>query len=1049
MAQDDLKNINDDDYEVIGSFDYLRELFKISEKNALPYDDKEHSRTGKIVEKIMSEQKFHIILDDLLYHQNELDVISGSVYPGEYQEYSKFMDADVKNPLPDEEFDKKQFDFLDEKRFLLLLYKAFQQRENTDIEQILGEEKISSPEEFESTMIASRYVKLDITNEVIREAYKKGTRFNKIIDKAFRESIEGVTKGLDTSKINVFATGFMSQDSAFQAYSYKEIMNNKTMRRKFIELSDGAKDFLAKRMSPLDLDLITANPECGYRALFNLDVLSRNTEITEEDLHSGRFDWLASHEALEEYVVGRDSLVTEGLRKLLDDPTFTSYIDDRRFNMVALYRTLDFMDNQAINKTYTPDVLVNMAVTLLKNTYNSPKNEFNEQPLPIFKDFADDQLTHYKIIHLTQENLDRYFNDVLPEYINQVINKNPESFKRLVEQSAYRFNAEELACYIRLVDSNQEELLHKCYSFGDITAKELVNIINDNDDLSIERLIIGILKNAKTKEAVSNFADIVENGGIEPQKIAYLLKESFVNGDISIEDVNRYRNEIFSNIDGFDTSMLRSAPDKLARQFIILNKETLLQNLRDNEGFTDKDITEFLENYSYMATEYSKEDLEEIAKDYKYNRALFISNGLVNNESSVYEMSNELDTLMLSPSILKLLYDEQLINREKGIEYGGKDFKALIDGKKEEVKKVEEPKKVSIEHLEDLLKRTLKPSKKYSKYNAKDFIEQYEKFINEASDEEIRNLNREIGKYQSLLVENNNRFFKDSLITLGRRGILTKEFLAGLAEKDINYMDVIGALIADENTLSVDTLKYLFNDKFVPGANPEDKHRKRRLLEKLLSTRPFSQDDKFLILMSVYGCHDDKCPEIQKDFDSDNFQYFIDTNYLMLDEVNENTKKGAPSYSKGKKIKFGEKNEKGERIKYPLLDRHDTYYGIDNNVILTRAANAWVYVSHKYNRAAVETVGTKQKGVVKNDLTNHASYTMDLETFEAMKKYFIEEKDSERVLNFSNIISYFRANKDNPNLKRVCHSKAWKTKIRESFIPNQDDDSKKKSLQDE
>ena len=152
----------------------------------------------------------------------------------------------------------------------------------------------------------------------------------------------------------------------------------------------------------------------------------------------------------------------------------------------------------------------------------------------------------------------------------------------------------------------------------------------------------------------------------------------------------------------------------------------------------------------------------------------------------------------------------------------------------------------------------------------------------------------------------------------------------------------------------------------------------------------------------------------------------------MLDEVNE--KSQSESFTKkNKKEKDQVIKSKNEQLKYPFLDRIDAYHQIDGNVAVTRTVNAWIYLSHKFNKVAIETIGTKKNGVIQNDITNHATYIMDLKTFEEMKSIFIENEGERNVLNFGDVISYFRTNKEKHELSRICHTKHWKERLKEQI----------------
>ena len=57
-----------------------------------------------------------------------------------------------------------------------------------------------------------------------------------------------------------------------------------------------------------------------------------------------------------------------------------------------------------------------------------------------------------------------------------------------------------------------------------------------------------------------------------------------------------------------------------------------------------------------------------------------------------------------------------------------------------------------------------------------------------------------------------------------------------------------------------------------------------------------------------------------------------------------------------------------------------------------------------------------------------------------MKDVFIEKDSKNRkAINFSEVFSYYRLNKDGKNMGRICHTKHWKERIKEEFTEKQKD----------
>ena len=1060
MVPENLNDIKENEYGTYGAYDYLRSIFTEAEKENMPYGEKEKSLAYVLLESLRQDKTVALILEDLIWDQKYIDVLSGSVYPAKYEDFINFLTDKRNKKLSPEEYNEKQLSYIDEKRLILLLYKAFQKR----VEENRGQLTIKDIDEkkFDIADVDKNIINVNLTDKTIRDAYDLGSETNKSVDKVFRDYIDIVFANRDTSNVCVFATGIGGkQASKFQSYTYKEIMNNKAKKGKYLKFTKDTKDFIAKRLYPLDIEAVTSSVECGYRALFNVDLLSKYDRPTQEDIDKGRFDWLARNEGKGDYEIKEDSIVTEKIRDLLDDPNYVPYIDNKKFYAVVLYRTLNFLKNEAPKKQYAPEDLINFTIRL-KGAYDGicATEKENNAPIIVFSKFKDEDSNDktMQTVELNHEKLENYFYEELTDYVNVMINKDPENFIKIIKDSVYPFTVDELKCYLRLVQDSPETILYGYYKYNGINEKELFDILEDNDDLSIDKVILLILKKDLNKSGITNLNNILKAGGFTDKNIAGFLKGNYTLGNLTIDEVNQFRKEAFAKNPDIDVSLMEAKPKLLVKQFLILNKDIVFENLKKNDGFEERDFKELLSEYDFLNENYTKSQLEQIREDYNYNQALYVSNNLYKDEKALFEIENMLDTLIYSPSILKLLYNENIIDKDKGIELGGADFiRELQKDVKEqapesEKKLLKSEKQTEVqtssditkrEELKLLFKQSIRISKKDTKYSAKDFIKKYKEYEETLSYDEKEEFENEFREFQEELAKNGSKFYQDSLIELGRNRMLSKEFLSQIASKEQNYMNVIGALIADENTIDVSTLKYIFNDKFVSKAGYEENHRKRALLEKLFKTRYFSQDDKFLILMSVYGCHDENCEEIQRGFDSDNFQFFIDSQYLLLDAIPEESKEQFVKHAKSKNSNISNGKIRNEQIKYPFFDRHDTYYGIDNNITFTRTANAWIYISHKLGRVSIETIGTKKKGSIKSDLTNHASYTMDIKTYESMKDYFIKKLDDEKILDFPTVISYFRKNKDNSKLKRVNHVKTWKNKIKDSFYMEQEQENTK------
>lgn len=1051
MVPKDLSKIKEEDYEIFESGEYLRKVIRDGKKTVLPTKKEDGDKSYKVIKEMNSKigREVEWLVYDLVNNATEIDAYMSSIYPEEYKKYREDDAKSSKNKTAEEQ-EKREMAYLDDKRFLLLLYKEF----NNKVEKGIKDTETNT--EYNN-----------IIKEKLKNIYTYGSKENELIDTAFKEEIKKAFEGINTQNAIVFATGVKGKNPKFHSYTYNEIMNNKSRKNRYLEdFSPEEKDFIAKRLFPIDIETMSEYGECGYKAMSNIDLKSSGFVPTMSKEEIKRFSWIPEKEGYETYKIGPDSVIREEIRNILDDPNYTTYLDNRKFDMVVLYRTLDFLKERARITEYEPKDIVNF-VMKMKDKVN--KDNIDEKDknsiINVYAAIGDEKFT-FKSLAINYKNLDKYYNLELSKYVDEMIYKNPEYFKEILEETNYKFSEKELTTFITITPDNPEKLLYDYYKKGGITEKELLKLVNEDEYLNKDSLISTILRTEKPNIKIQNIQKIFKEYGIDTKNVSEFLKRAYLCGYLTISEVNKYRDEVFAKIPNIDAEKLGVDAKKLTEEFLIVNKPQIYIDLKNNEGFTKEELEDWFKDIPALAREYSKEEFEQIVMDYQYNRALFLSNGMQENQKTLYEMEKTLDNLVYSKSVLKLLYAEGLILKETGIELGGQDF--LDEIEKQEKQYVNENEKVEKNNnsekianneniiindenskktddknksrdyykeqeveLEELFKRTTKNSKKLSRYGAKEFIEKYQGIKESLPQEEQEKFEKNFNEFQNEFITNNNKLYKDSLIALGKSQILTNEALLQIAQKE-NYMDVIGTLVADENAIGIDTLKYIFNDKFEKDQGYEEKHQKRNLLEKLFKTNYFTQDDRFAILTSIYGYHSENTSELQKGFDNDNFQFFIDNNYLMLDEVNE--KSQSESFTKkNKKEKDQVIKSKNEQLKYPFLDRIDAYHQIDGNVAVTRTVNAWIYLSHKFNKVAIETIGTKKNGVIQNDITNHATYIMDLKTFEEMKSIFIENEGERNVLNFGDVISYFRTNKENPELSRICHTKHWKERLKEQI----------------
>ena len=198
-------------------------------------------------------------------------------------------------------------------------------------------------------------------------------------------------------------------------------------------------------------------------------------------------------------------------------------------------------------------------------------------------------------VELNHEKLENYFYEELTDYVNVMINKDPENFIKIIKDSVYPFTVDELKCYLRLVQDSPETILYGYYKYNGINEKELFDILEDNDDLSIDKVILLILKKDLNKSGITNLNNILKAGGFTDKNIAGFLKGNYTLGNLTIDEVNQFRKEAFAKNPDIDVSLMEAKPKLLVKQFLILNKAFNHYVQRNRETLGNKKYANQLE----------------------------------------------------------------------------------------------------------------------------------------------------------------------------------------------------------------------------------------------------------------------------------------------------------------------------------------------------------------------------------------------------------------------------------------------------------------------
>ena len=794
MIPEDLSKVKNKDCEEVSSYEYLNRLLKRGKQIPLPNTIQEGETAYELVERIKQIPEINILLFDLLNNQEDIDIFSSSVYPEKYKEY-----WDIEDNNNGTSSDQKELQYVDNKRFLLLLYQEFKTKVARGPEAV----------DYKDKYLTGNKLMDDITEETLKRIYTIGTKSNKSVEKILKTEIEDAFKNIDKSKVIVFSTGYEEPNSEFHSFTYNEIVNDKSSKNKYLaDFSPEEKNFIAKQILPLDIEEMSEYGECGYKAMCNMSSHSKTyvPKATQEEIN--RFKWIPENEKVETYTIGPDSVIREEMRKYLDNPEYTSYLDMRKFDMTVLYRTLNFLHDRAMLTDYEPVKIVNFVMKMADRTYADTKDLPKDEPIELFKDIGSKKHTS-KIVEVNYQNLIKYCASEIQEYVDGKIYNNPENFEKILRGTDYIFSVKELEYIARIIPEQPEQLIYECYEKGYVKENELIDLIDENEDLSETKLFAAILKENNPNTKIENLQKIYGKSDNQSEIISEYLEKAYLTGALSISEINKNRKEIISKLPNIDMSKIDVNIDKLVDEFIIANREDIYLDLKDKEGFDDQDFKDFFEDIPVFDKEFSDEEIEKIMEDYQYNRAIFLSNGMQEDESAVFKIEKKLENIICSPSILKLLYAEGLITKQKGIELGAKDFLDAIEDR--EQIKAEEQKDINknnngknengqivvktpnekMVELEELFKRTTKNSKKISRYDANKFIEDYNK-IRESLPNEIKSdFDKMFNEFQQEFISNNNKLYEDSLVKLGKAQILSKETLLALAEKE-DYMNVIG-----------------------------------------------------------------------------------------------------------------------------------------------------------------------------------------------------------------------------------------------------------------
>ena len=442
-----------------------------------------------------------------------------------------------------------------------------------------------------------------------------------------------------------------------------------------------------------------------------------------------------------------------------------------------------------------------------------------------------------------------------------------------------------------------------------------------------------------------------------------------------------------------------------------------------------------------------------------------------NQDSEEFVNSKEDPIKRITRELLKEEFDEKELNKNNPSEL----IKYFLIANKDEIKEhFNDDENYSKEEAENILENNKILNKEYSKEdldNAKLLLEcrkiAYSKNHSKDNKADIKILKFELGdlvksSYVLEMLYSQGIISRDEAIKdfggdekFVKRTILSyadkkekqvkerreREKAEEEAKKTIKekYLDIIASdelhavagYIRNDSRITANVLRGLFQDKYQPYLENQTTEKREKLINLfniLENQNLINNDDKMGLIVSIYSS-DDNTRELQKDFNYKNFKYFFD-NKIVDNVIKDKEDKS----STGTGITRGGKSNKINKLSYPILERYEELFKLDDDVIFRFYDNSYIFEYLNLNKVAIEAIGQNVDGVINEEQTVHRTYLMNRHKFLANEEYYVEEKDDRKAFKFKKFIPWFNQERANDSTMIYHnHTSGWINNVRESL----------------
>ncbi|MBP3255563.1 MAG: hypothetical protein J6M60_03640 [Clostridia bacterium] len=979
-------------------FEYLKPISK--DDGLVDFPSKEDIERNKVkFRDFFSKYKF---LDEFLVNSELGNVIvKTSIYPSRINEYIKRVNSisfslnkKMKQHSIFEYFVKDNFDIMDYDRFAL------------------GILDIAILEE------TGKYSDLLRTKEIIKD-----------ISSYFKSQGKENYINFSIDTLN------SSEDKAcLKIYNYKRLIGLPFDKGMPINLDNDEINKIVSLCYPTDMAAIMKYFECGVHIY---------------DLMVDNLDKMDNFQM---------QVINELMTSTLTNKSMFPYIDNSRFYKLALYRLLNFMENNNyfVDKNYSEEDNFKSFIGIIDKLYNEVEKmkDVDKEELPIISYNGSKEASVY---FCTANDLIIKYNKVLPNFLSTLMGQDENYVYYLLRSDDLTITEE---CFISLIDKvkNKEDLIYIGYAkLGVLSKERLLDLI-----ALLDIKEIGELTNKLVINNDPNLQYFIDNKLITGLDYRIL----YDNGTISVKDIRKI---LEKTDESFKNKGLNFSGVKLAELYKTIYGADIVKILINKEKISEEELKRVIrENPALAITVKNKKELSSLIKEFRFQKDMFKEFATDDDLSQFVEVLGE--DLGLSSYIALDLFNKGIITEEQAKSMDGIYFKKFIESKKEgkylktlsskdvisnknKLLNLISHKRISPSDIIIYYSKGIIPEDLYRELDKSDFKGKVDsKYLTSLAEKlKISGRYTDYGEIERYIAECNkyadtDDFFKGydekiinskkidnlQLVELGRRGLLSKTALSKILER--GDIGVIVKLIKGENTIDLDTTRTLFLDL----CESENTHTKRDLLEAVLRQGKFSNDEIFSILLSTYRGMDDES-EKQKELNNENLQYFFNKGLIEIDVNEESIKKKVNrSERKNNSIEKGFSSDIDSQRRFPLFERFDCLFTLDKNSIFNKKGPALVFEMKRYGKTVIETLGTIKDEVLQNDLTNHRTFIMDTDLYEKYKNEFTSTLNGEEIIQFKRLIEWFDDNKDVLNMSECKHTKNWKENIKKKIGVNTD-----------